>query len=271
MTRALVYAPTLALLALVATASPTALHAQQTRGTPSPRADSLRMAQRLDADAKHGEARAIFQALIDNAPDPAAKAAAQRRLAMSYGYDGNCARTIALEEQVLCATRGLVVFPDAVFPDAVFHNILPQPPCEPIVYSKILLLAKAEAVTEPEASTISGICRKNCRSDHWAENEIVQKTPTIGPCYENAPIQNAHARHGFQCVSSPTTADLQLALRVSVEEWLRCRAIRHASASPSSTRACCSSWARCCSADDLRSGTSTGMSRPALRISSRCS
>lgn len=75
--------------------------AQGGRGGGGPRADSLRQAQRLDADGKHAEARAIFQALIDNAPDPAAKAAAQRRLAMSYGYDGNCAKVTELEEQVI--------------------------------------------------------------------------------------------------------------------------------------------------------------------------
>lgn len=69
--------------------------------TPNPRRDSLRLAQRLDADGKHREARAIFQALIDNAPDPAAKATVQRRLALSYAYDGNCAKTIELEEQVI--------------------------------------------------------------------------------------------------------------------------------------------------------------------------
>lgn len=68
---------------------------------PNPRADSLRTAQRLDAEGKHGEARALFETLIANAPDPAAKAAATRRLAMSYGYDGNCAKVIELEEQVI--------------------------------------------------------------------------------------------------------------------------------------------------------------------------
>ena len=47
------------------------------------------------------EARAIFQALIDNAPTPADRAAAQRRLALSYAYDGNCAKAIELEEQVI--------------------------------------------------------------------------------------------------------------------------------------------------------------------------
>lgn len=68
---------------------------------PNPRADSLRTAQRIDAEGHHTEARAMFEALIANAPDPAAKAAAQRRLAMSYGYDGNCAKVIELEEQVI--------------------------------------------------------------------------------------------------------------------------------------------------------------------------
>ncbi|MDH5233876.1 MAG: hypothetical protein OEW77_02885 [Gemmatimonadota bacterium] len=91
----------LALFALVTFAPGAPLAAQQQRGTPSPRADSLRQAQRLDAEGQHAQARAIFQALIDNAPDPAARASAQRRLAMSYGYDGDCARTIALEEQVI--------------------------------------------------------------------------------------------------------------------------------------------------------------------------
>ncbi len=74
---------------------------RQGQRAPNPRSDSLRLAQRLDAEGKHADARAIFQKLIDNAPDPAAKAAATRRLAMSYGYDGNCAKVIELEEQVI--------------------------------------------------------------------------------------------------------------------------------------------------------------------------
>jgi tetratricopeptide (TPR) repeat protein len=82
---------------------PAALAAQgaQPARAPNPRADSLRAAQRMDAEGDHAGARAIFEALIANAPDPAAKAAAQRRLAMSYGYDGNCAKVIELEEQVI--------------------------------------------------------------------------------------------------------------------------------------------------------------------------
>ncbi len=89
----------LAPAALVAQATPAQGGAAQR--PPNPRADSLRAAQRMDAEGKHAEARAIFTALIANAPDPAARAAATRRLAMSHGYDGNCARVIELEEQVI--------------------------------------------------------------------------------------------------------------------------------------------------------------------------
>ena len=73
----------------------------QGRGASTPRSDSLRQAQRLDTEGKHQESRAIFQALIDNAPDPAAKAQVQRRMAMSYAYDGNCAKSIEYEEMVI--------------------------------------------------------------------------------------------------------------------------------------------------------------------------
>jgi tetratricopeptide (TPR) repeat protein len=91
-----------ALLATAIAFAPAAVEAQQERDdAPNPRRDSLRTAQRLDAEGSHDQARAIYQALIDNAPDPRAKAEAQRRLARSYGYDGNCARTIELEEQVI--------------------------------------------------------------------------------------------------------------------------------------------------------------------------
>ena len=71
------------------------------RGQSSPRSDSTRQAQQLDTDGQHQQARAIFQALIDNAPTPADRANAQRRMALSYAYDGNCAKSIELEEQVI--------------------------------------------------------------------------------------------------------------------------------------------------------------------------
>ena len=67
----------------------------------TPRGDSLRQAQRLDVDGKHAEARAIFQKLIDDAPDAAAKGVAQRRMAMSHGFEGHCSETVRYEEMVI--------------------------------------------------------------------------------------------------------------------------------------------------------------------------
>lgn len=96
-TRVLAFLLCTAPLALAAQVAP----AGQPPRAPNPRADSLRTAQRIDAEGDHAGARAIFSALIANAPTPAEKAAAQRRLAMSYGYDGDCAKVIALEEQVI--------------------------------------------------------------------------------------------------------------------------------------------------------------------------
>jgi tetratricopeptide (TPR) repeat protein len=87
---------TAALLSAVST-----IASAQRRGGGGPRSDSLRQAQRLDTDGKHAEARALFQRLIETAPDPAAKAAAQRRMAMSYGYTNECNKVVEHEEMVI--------------------------------------------------------------------------------------------------------------------------------------------------------------------------
>lgn len=58
-------------------------------------------AQRLDGEGKHADARAIWQRMIDEAPDAAAKAAAQRRMAMSYGFTADCANAIKYEAMVI--------------------------------------------------------------------------------------------------------------------------------------------------------------------------
>jgi tetratricopeptide (TPR) repeat protein len=79
-------------------AGPAGLEAQQAGG---PRADSLREASRLDREGRYAEARAIFQRLIETAPDAAARAAAQRALAMSYAFEGDCANTVKYEELVI--------------------------------------------------------------------------------------------------------------------------------------------------------------------------
>ncbi|MFN9214008.1 MAG: hypothetical protein ACK53W_09835 [Gemmatimonadota bacterium] len=71
----------------------------------SPRADSLRQASRLDSEGRTTEARAIFQALVAGAPDDAARAQAQRAMAMSFAFDGDCANAARLEEQVIAYWR----------------------------------------------------------------------------------------------------------------------------------------------------------------------
>jgi tetratricopeptide (TPR) repeat protein len=61
----------------------------------------MREASRLDSEGKTVEARVVFQKLIDEAVDPAAKAAAQRAMAMSWAFDGNCAKAVEYQEKVI--------------------------------------------------------------------------------------------------------------------------------------------------------------------------
>jgi tetratricopeptide (TPR) repeat protein len=72
-------------------------------GTPGP----IREASQLDTRGSTAEARVIFQRAIDQAADPAAKAAAQRSMAMSWAFDGDCANAVKYEEMVIAywATR----------------------------------------------------------------------------------------------------------------------------------------------------------------------
>lgn len=84
----------------VAAQNPPALPAGQQRPL-TPTQIATREAQQLDSRGEHAQARAIFQRLIDSAATPAARAAAQRRMAMSWGFEGNCAKTIEYEEQVI--------------------------------------------------------------------------------------------------------------------------------------------------------------------------
>jgi len=54
----------------------------------------------LDFMGKGSEARQYFQKAIDAAATPAAKANAQRAMAMSYGFDGDCPNTVKYEQMV---------------------------------------------------------------------------------------------------------------------------------------------------------------------------
>ena len=87
-------------LSLAVTAS-VARAQQQQQQSANPVQAAMREAQGLDSRGRHAEARAIFQRLIDSAATPAARAAAQRRMAMSYGFEGNCAEVVRYEEMVI--------------------------------------------------------------------------------------------------------------------------------------------------------------------------
>ncbi len=88
--------PTPALMAFVATTLMAAPLAAQ-RGGSGP----MQEAAQLDRDGQTAQARAIYQSVIDTASDPAQKAAAQRSMAMSYAFDGDCANTVKYEQRVI--------------------------------------------------------------------------------------------------------------------------------------------------------------------------
>ena len=54
----------------------------------------------LDLKGQGEEARKYFQKAIDVADTPEQKAMAQRAMAMSYAFDGNCKKTVEYEQQV---------------------------------------------------------------------------------------------------------------------------------------------------------------------------
>ncbi len=62
---------------------------------------SAAAANLLDVLGVTAEARAIWQQRIDTAADPAAKAVAQRAMAMSYAFDGDSANTVKYEQLVI--------------------------------------------------------------------------------------------------------------------------------------------------------------------------
>lgn len=84
-------------LALLILAAPVASAQRGGRGPSGP----AREASQLDVAGKTAQARVIWQALIDSAADPAANANAQRSMAMSYAFAGDCANTIKYEQSVI--------------------------------------------------------------------------------------------------------------------------------------------------------------------------
>lgn len=55
----------------------------------------------LDLEGKGAEARQLLQKAIDSAATPAAKASAQRAMAMSWAFEGNCRKTVEYEQMVI--------------------------------------------------------------------------------------------------------------------------------------------------------------------------
>jgi tetratricopeptide (TPR) repeat protein len=70
----------------------------QGRGGGSP---EIREGTRLDLEGKSPEAKAAFQKAIEGAATPAARANAQRAMAMSYAFDGDCKNTGKYEQMVI--------------------------------------------------------------------------------------------------------------------------------------------------------------------------
>jgi len=61
----------------------------------------MREAVQFDLDGKGAEARALFQKLIDESASPAAKANAERGMAMSWAFEGNCPKTVEYEQKAI--------------------------------------------------------------------------------------------------------------------------------------------------------------------------
>jgi tetratricopeptide (TPR) repeat protein len=62
---------------------------------------SVQAATMLDALGETAEAKRVIQRAIDGASDPGAKANAQRTMAMSYAFDGDCRNAIKFEQMVI--------------------------------------------------------------------------------------------------------------------------------------------------------------------------
>lgn len=66
-----------------------------------PGSEGIRQATALDLEGKGTEARVLLQKAIDSAATPAARANAQRAMAMSWAFEGNCKKTGEYEQLVI--------------------------------------------------------------------------------------------------------------------------------------------------------------------------
>jgi tetratricopeptide (TPR) repeat protein len=79
----------------------TVLFAQGPGGRGGPGSELIRQGVQLDLQGKGAEARQIFQKAIDSAPDAGGKARAQRAMAMSWAFEGDCRKTGEYEQMVI--------------------------------------------------------------------------------------------------------------------------------------------------------------------------
>jgi len=79
----------------------TALAAQVPAGHGGPGSELIREATQLDLEGNGADARQLLQRAIDSAATPAARANAQRAMAMSWAFDGNCKKTSEYEQMVI--------------------------------------------------------------------------------------------------------------------------------------------------------------------------
>src|SRR5262249_14250777 len=72
-----------------------------------PGSELVREAIQLDLNGKGARASELLQKAIDTAATPMAKANAERAMAMSWAFDGNCRKTAEYENKVIAywATR----------------------------------------------------------------------------------------------------------------------------------------------------------------------
>jgi tetratricopeptide (TPR) repeat protein len=66
-----------------------------------PSSDLIRQANNLDFEGKGTEARHLLQNALEAATTPAAKANVNRTIAMSWAFEGNCAKTAQYEQMVI--------------------------------------------------------------------------------------------------------------------------------------------------------------------------
>ena len=83
---------------------------------------TLREANADDIAGKFREARALYQQAIDQASTPTAKSAAERQLAMSYAFEGDCRNTAKYEDLAAAYFRDNPDAPDRFYQQGELYD-----------------------------------------------------------------------------------------------------------------------------------------------------